>query len=217
MRAKTVQSDASVDRIAQPGESLSQVPLACPIDGLALSAVGRSYVCERRHTYDLSRYGYANLLPVQFKPSKSPGDSAGMVAARRRVLDAGLFDPLARALAGHVADCARSIVGSAPLLVDAGCGEGFYTNRMVEQLGEHTATRAMRVLGSDISGPAVKAAARRHRALGWTVANNTHLPIVRHAAGIITSLFGFETWVAWSRLQGAGQWVVTVAGPVRAT
>lgn len=198
----------------QGGIPLDGIPLACPIDGLPLTLAGRTFACERRHAYDLSRHGHVNLLPVQFKPSRSPGDDAAMVAARRRVLDAGLFDPLADALAERVAECAATVSDEAPLLVDAGCGEGFYTHRMAERLAARESTRAVRVLGSDISAPAVLAAVKRHRDLGWCVANNTRLPLLSGRVGVITSLFGFETWAPWSALQGDGRWVVVVrAGP----
>ena len=206
--------DPSSVTTSRDGPPLHGLPLACPIDGTALSLVGRTLVCERRHAYDLSRHGHVNLLPVQFKPSGAPGDSAAMVASRRRVLDAALFDPLAEALLEHVVDSAVSAVSAAdegaPLLVDAGCGEGFYTHRMAERLAAQESTRAVRVLGSDISAPAVSAAAKRHRDLAWCVANNTRLPIVRGRAGVIVSLFGFETWGPWSALQSNGQRVVVV-------
>ena len=193
-------------------EALRRIPLACPIDGLALRAEERRFVCERGHAYDLSRHGHVNLLPVQFKPSRDPGDDAAMVASRRRVLDGGLFDPLADLLAEHVHALAGEDEGgrAAALLVDAGCGEGFYTHRLAGRVPPGVA-----VLGVDISRHAVSAAARRHRArVGWAVANNKRLPVLAGRADIVTSLFGFETWSPWAALQEPGQRVVVVdAGP----
>ena len=215
-------------------DALRLLPLACPIDGLALDASGRVLVCGRGHAYDVSRFGYVNLLPVQFKPSRDPGDDVAMVDARRRVLDSGLFDPLADAVAERVLACldAASLrhalpggVGvpadgertaeteRTPLLVDAGCGEGFYTARAANRIradGRH----GLHVLGADISVHAVKAAARRYRDVGWAVANNTRLPVLAGEPDVITSLFGFETWEPWSALQGIGRHVVVAhAGP----
>ena len=204
-------------------DALRSLPLACPIDGLALDASGRALVCGRGHAYDVSRFGYVNLLPVQFKPSKEPGDDVAMVDARRRVLDSGLFDPLADAVAERVLACLDAAAlrreppggdeGRTPLLVDAGCGEGFHTARTASRIradGRH----GLHVLGADISVPAVKAAARRYRDVGWAVANNTRLPVLAGEPDVITSLFGFETWEPWSALQRVGQHVVVVhAGP----
>ena len=212
----------------RPRDALRSLPLACPIDGLALGTSDRALVCGRGHAYDVSRSGYVNLLPVQFKPSRDPGDDVAMVGARRRVLDSGLFDPLADAVAGRVLACldaaasrreppgdvgVRAGEGRAPLLVDAGCGEGFHTAR-VASLIEADGRHAPRVLGTDISVHAVKAAAGRYRDIGWAVANNTRLPVLAGEPDVITSLFGFETWEPWSALQRVGRHVVVVhAGP----
>lgn len=182
--------------------ALRRIPFACPLDGLPLEVGERSLACATGHTFDVAAQGYVNLLPVQFKASRDPGDSKPMVDARRRVLGAGLFDPLADALTEVV----RAHAAPATLLVDAGCGEGFYTARL--------AGAGFTVLGIDISKWAVAAAAKRHRGLAWAVASNKRLPVLPGAAGMITSLFGFETWDAWAGLQGAAQLVTVVdSGP----
>ncbi len=47
-----------------------------------------------------------NLLPVQNKRSLDPGDSKEMVAARRRFLEAGHYQPIADAVAQAVLQAA---------------------------------------------------------------------------------------------------------------
>lgn len=42
----------------------------------------------------MAKEGYVNLLPVQHKRSRDPGDSAEMMQARRAFLDAGHYQPL---------------------------------------------------------------------------------------------------------------------------
>lgn len=196
----------------RPG--LLRTPLACPIDGLALEVNGQDLVCARKHNYNVSRYGYVNLLPVGLKPSKDPGDSRGMVEARRAVLDNGVFKPLAHALADVVCSQARSIESTSPLLVDAGCGEGYYTDALQTALSQHLDLAEFAVLGVDISKWAITAAARRYTGAAWAVGNNKRLPVLEHSTNIITSLFGFSTWQPWAELQAAGQIVVTAsAGP----
>ena len=58
--------------------------IACPIDGLPLDTGAAPWRCPQGHSYDMAREGYANLLLVQHKASKDPGDSREMVAARSR-------------------------------------------------------------------------------------------------------------------------------------
>jgi len=57
----------------------------CPVCGglLQLNPSGKSYVCQNQHSFDLAKEGYLNLLPVQYKHSKEPGDSKQMMLARR--------------------------------------------------------------------------------------------------------------------------------------
>ena len=185
-------------------EALRRIPFACPLDGLPLEMGERSLACATGHSFDISAQGYVNLLPVQFKASRDPGDSKPMVDARRRVLGHGLFDPLADALTEVV----RAHLAPEALLVDAGCGDGFYTARLAD------AVPGVAVLGIDISKWAVAAAAKRHRGMAWAVATNKRLPVLPGSVGMITSLFGFETWDAWAGLQHAGQLVTVVdAGP----
>jgi len=194
-------------------DALRRLALACPIDGLALHGRASSLACEKGHAYDVSRHGHVNLLPVQFKPSKDPGDDRAMVDSRRRVLETGLFDPVTDAVMDAVVGPGGfdAAMGEAPLLVDVGCGDGYHTRRLAERL----AVAGVAVLGVDISRHAIFAAARRHGDVaGWAVANNKRLPVLAGRCAVITSLFGFETWVPWAGLQTAGQRVVVVdAGP----
>jgi len=205
---------ADADETSGDASPLARLPLACPLDGLPLRVTGASLRCPEGHDFSRARQGYANVLPVQFKSSRHPGDSASMVAARRRVLDAGVFDTLNSHVCASVIAAAATVVDAAPLLVDAGCGEGFHTARFATALRRVHGPSVFGVLGTDLSRPAILAAARCHRSLGWAVANNTHLPVLEGKAGIITSLFGFETWQPWAALQKVGQCVVvTDAGP----
>jgi 23S rRNA (guanine745-N1)-methyltransferase len=55
----------------------------CPICGEPLKREERSYLCPRRHSYDIAKEGYTHLLPANLKNSAAPGDDKGMAAARR--------------------------------------------------------------------------------------------------------------------------------------
>lgn len=197
--------------------ALARAPLACPHDGLALAPGPDGLRCAAGHNFDVSRRGYADLLPLRWKPSRAPGDDAAMVAARRRVLDAGLFEPVADAVLAAVREALPDLDEAPAALVDAGCGEGWYTARLRAALRDPVdgpGTRIGAFVGTDISKPAVTLAARRDADVAWAVANNVRLPVLRGAAGIVTSLFGFETWEPWALLQRRGQRVIVAsAGP----
>ncbi len=187
--------------------SLYDLPLGCPIDGSPLSGVEPcSLRCGQGHTFDIAKLGYANLLPVQFKPSRDPGDSKPMVLARQAVFASGLFRDVQETLVRIVADRLNQSTGAVqpPLIVDAGCGEGYYTQSLSTEL-------SVRTLGADISKPAIQLAARQYKTPCFVIANNKKLPVAVGSPTVITSLFGFETWEPWSALQSPGQSVVCVS------
>jgi 23S rRNA (guanine745-N1)-methyltransferase len=123
-----------------------------------LEREGGRLFCAAGHSFDFARSGYVNLLQPQDRRSKNPGDSAAAVAARRGLHERGVTAPL---LAG-IAEFAALQAGDAVL--DAGCGDGFY-------LGSLAALSGCEAHGTDISIPAIDAAARRYPGCEWVVAN----------------------------------------------
>src|SRR5258708_39512196 len=77
-------------------------------------------VCPRGHSFDVARSGYINLLQPQDRRSKNPGDTAAAVAARRRLHDRGVTQPLVDAIADLLA------LSSSDIVLDPGCVHGFY-------------------------------------------------------------------------------------------
>jgi len=119
-----------------------------------LAREARRVVCTRGNSFDVARSGYINLLQPQDRRSKQPGDTADAVAARRRLHDRGVTAPLRDAIA------AMANVKSDDVVLDAGCGDGFYLGSL-----------ACDARGVDISLPAVEAAAKRYPDFEWIVAN----------------------------------------------
>src|SRR5690606_17390998 len=142
--------------------------LCCPLDGQLLTLQERSWRCPAGHCFDVAGQGYVNLLPVQNKRSRDPGDSKEMVAARRRYLESGVYAPIAAGVARLLMD---GLEGQAPYAcLDAGCGEGYYLRRLQErdERGE------LALIGLDISKWAVMAGARSSPGMRWLVGSNAH-------------------------------------------
>jgi 23S rRNA (guanine745-N1)-methyltransferase len=175
--------------------------LACPLDGLPLTVEGPAACCAGGHSFDRAREGYFNLLGNQHKTSADPGDSKDMVQARTRTLDAGLYEPLAEALAGMVRDCVRPKTGPQSFHVaDAGCGEGYYLDYIARMLQPDPAAFS----GFDISKWAVRAACHRNRDIVWLVANNRYPPFLKGSIDLILCLFGFPVYEAFRAIQPLG-------------
>src|ERR1700710_95962 len=133
-------------------------------------------VCPSKHSFDIARSGYINLLQPQDRRSKQPGDSAAVIAARRRMHDRGVSEPLLRAMAEMLAATPRDIA------LDAGCGDGFYLGSLARETG-------FDAHGVDISIPAIDSAARRYPQCEWIVANaDRFLPYTDHSFSIVMSI-----------------------------
>ncbi len=172
------------------------IQLACPLDGSPLHAHKRSFSCANGHRFDIARQGYLNLLPVQQKRSKSPGDSTEMIAARQRFLAAGFYDPIADQLIEILNNHGQ--LNSKMCLLDAGCGEGFY----FECLSKALLKKAIQpgLVGLDISKPAIIAAARRNKAITWLVASNKQPPLMPASVDVIVCMFGFPVFDAFKNI-----------------
>jgi 23S rRNA (guanine745-N1)-methyltransferase len=156
-------------------------PLACGVRGCGqpLVRTDAHYACASRHAFDIARSGYVNLLQPQDRRSRGPGDTAAAVAARSRLLAAGVGSGTITAIARLIAALDTE---PAATIVDLGCGGG-------ELLG--TLAPPVTAIGIDLSAPAVDAAARRYPALTWVVANaDRRLPVLDAAADAIVSLNG---------------------------
>lgn len=176
--------------------------LACPIDGSPLQAVdGAALRCASGHSFDRAREGYYNLLAVQHKASRDPGDSKAMVAARRRFLEAGYYAPVADLLTKQVLEISgRADEAKAFTVLDAGCGEGYYVAAIARAAASRDQPR-LQLSGIDISKWAARAAAKRGTACFWAVATNRHLPFAPGSIDLIVSMFGFPLWDAFAAVQ----------------
>jgi 23S rRNA (guanine745-N1)-methyltransferase len=134
--------------------------LTCPVRGchLALVREGQRLLCAQAHSFDVARSGYINLLQPQERRSKQPGDTIAAVEGRRRLHDLGVTEPLLRAIEALLVPSPEDMV------LDAGCGNGFYLGSMANET-------KFDAHGVDISIPAIDAAARRYPQCEWVVAN----------------------------------------------
>jgi 23S rRNA (guanine745-N1)-methyltransferase len=185
---------------------------ACPIDGTPLSTPpGQPWHCANDHNFDVAREGYCNLLVVQHKASRDPGDTAEMVAARRRVLDTGIYAPIADSVFAHIQARASTHTSTAPFrVVDAGCGEGYYLARIAELAAAQDARHLLELAGTDVSKWAIRSAAKRKKPVAWAVANNRHLPFQAASVDAILCLFGFPVWQGFTPVLAPGGRVLMV-------
>jgi len=185
--------------------------LACPLDMQPLQREGATLRCQSGHSFDIAREGHTYLLPVQNKRSRDPGDSKEMVAARRRFLNAGHYQPIASAICAALLGDVSAASQSEPLTcLDAGCGEGYY----LRALAAAAAERPLAVLGLDISKWAVLAAAKQERLGTWVVGSNANLPVLTDSVDRLLCMFGFPVHPEFARVLKPGGLLLQVdSGP----
>jgi 23S rRNA (guanine745-N1)-methyltransferase len=180
---------------------LSAHNLVCPIDGFVLSQREHSLICPKGHNFDIARQGYMNLLVVQHKASRDPGDTKEMVAARSRFLRTGCYERIATTLATLTEKHLANLRVKEPVaILDAGCGEGYYLERMLEISANWQNPAAGILIGLDISKWAIQAAAKRSRAITWIVGSNRRPPIASKSIDLIVCAFGFPSYEIFRRV-----------------
>ncbi len=142
-----------------------------------MEKVDKSLVCENKHQFDYAKEGYVNLLPVQFKKSLNPGDDKEMVLARRRFLELNHYNFLRQALLQKLQQY------NPKSIVDLGCGEGYYTAYLAEELTECD------VYGVDISKDAIRYSAKRSKQVHYCVATNSRTPFFNQQFDLIVNVF----------------------------
>ena len=169
--------------------------LSCPIDKLPLSAQGRSLVCSNGHSFDIAKSGYINLLPVQNKRSKDPGDSKEMVSYRQSFLNLNHYFPIVK----HMMDqWPYELADPSPIRVlDAGCGEGYYLHHLMNEFSQRDVS--LQGVGLDISKWAVTAASKRSKEATWIVGSNAGLPMPDGCLDVVLCLFGFPVFSEFHR------------------
>lgn len=152
--------------------------LRCPVCAAAMQAeeTGKSCRCTgaRTHSYDFARSGYLNLT----RPGDGEGDLKEAIHARKLFLSAGYYAPLSNEINGVLQELDANTV------LDAGCGEGYYTNRMAQN---------RTVLGVDLSRAGIDTAAKQARQssthAAFAVGSIFSLPIADAACDVVTNLF----------------------------
>ena len=162
----------------------------CPICSAALRREDRRFLCPNRHSFDIARQGYVNLLPVQQKHSLNPGDTRAQVLSRRSFLESGAYKPIVDA----VVEAALRHFGGGGVL-DVGCGEGYYAVQVARALGTELA-------GLDISKEAVRCAAAKYKGHDWLCGTAAHLPVADGSVGVLMSMFALTMPGEFRRVLG---------------
>lgn len=149
--------------------------LQCPVCKEALVYGDRKWVCNNKHSFDVSKHGAVNLLQSQKSKLRNHGDNKLMVEARTRFLSAGHYITLRNVIASM-------IPSDATTGLDCGCGEGWYTQ------GIYQSTK-LKITGVDVSKYAIDTCAKVFKEALWVVGSSFALPIMAECIDVAWSVF----------------------------
>lgn len=174
----------------------------CPICGKGMKVrAGTRLICKKEHSFDIAKNGYVNFA----RAGALPGYDAALFSARQSVFDSGLYDRVAQAIAQTAYEYIASLPSPAVIL-DAGCGEGYYSAYL--SADDRFSDNAL--IGVDLSRDAVAAAARRQARACWCVADLANLPMRKNTADVVLNVLAPANYAEFKRVLRPGGLLIKV-------
>ena len=171
--------------------------LRCPLCHGTLAMQGNSLVCGKRHCYDIARQGHVNFVPNQ----KDSFYTKELSESRAAAFAAGVFAPVIAALSEAID---AYVPGECPVLLDAGCGEGYYAKTVCPD-------RDMQRIGFDISKEAVRLAARGQSEASFYAADLKNIPMADQSCDVLLDVFTPANYAEFGRVLKPGGVVMKLA------
>lgn len=132
--------------------------MICPKCKELLFKENNTYKCKNNHSYDISKYGYVNLLLSK----TNCGDPLESIKSRNKFLNKDYYNKLVYAIK-DILKCYNINT-----LLDCGCGTGYYSSHLKDDYN---------ITGIDISKDAVLYASKRDKKSIYIVASSSSIPI----------------------------------------
>ncbi len=168
-----------------------QTVFCCPVCKNILQETEKGFICENNHNFDKAKQGYVNLL--MSNKQGVHGDDKLMVNSRQQFLEKGYYEPMRSAV--------NNILGKGNTVLDAGCGEGYYTSIFAENNS---------VYGIDVSKEALKKAARKCKSASFAVASIYDMPILNESLDAVINIFAPDSPEEYLRVLKKGGRLITV-------
>ena len=176
--------------------------LICPVCGDALQLGGpqmRSLVCSAGHSFDLAKQGYVNLY--RGKPMNEYTKES--FQERQVILQRGMYAHLLEEICSFLRKTseAGTEADEKKVLVDAGCGEGYYTREIAQQFD------GLELYGTDLSRDSIQLAAGTANGMGtgpadikWFVSDISKLPVADGSVDYVLDIFTSANYQEFQRV-----------------
>ncbi len=161
--------------------------LHCPICKSDLLSNENSLLCENNHCFDISKYGYVNLL---LKNKNQLFYDKENFKNRNLILESGFYDEILNNILKFIED--KNIKN----VVDIGCGEGFYSRKIANTIS------SIDITALDISKDSLIVAAKKDINFGvkWLVSDLSNLPIKSHSIDLLLNIFSPANYKEFKRV-----------------
>ena len=151
----------------------------CPNCRLALERVENVWRCENKHSFDVAKEGYVNLILANKKKSLNSGDGKEMIVARNEFLGHGYFDFLIKFILKLDIFQKKEFKN----FLDIGCGSAYYLDEIASKINPKE------VFGSDVSKDAMKFSASKFKNYNFSVSNSFDFDFCDNYFDLILSVF----------------------------
>lgn len=175
--------------------------LRCPLCEESLQAVqSKSLICPNRHTFDISRHGYVNMLSHS---PKSRYNKALFEARKKIIIESELFELLHEKISAAIDSFSAD---SDALVLDAGCGEGSH----LEKILRYSRNRTVTGIGLDISKAGIAQAAKSYKDSIWLVGDLAKSPLADFSMNMILNIFSPSNYKEFKRILAPGGLIIKV-------
>lgn len=161
----------------------------CPLCHTGFNARDFSLLCENGHCFDIAKKRYVNFAPNQ-KHTKYDKD---LFAMRRTVFTRGFYDHIIEEITRQVL-----ILNKGSVVIDAGCGEGYYAERIKEQ--SQINESQLEVIAFDISKEAIQTASKNFCGASLFVSDIANIPVKSGVADCVLNIFTPANYSEFSRV-----------------
>lgn len=164
--------------------------LSCPLCSLPVMLQDESrIVCEKNHSFDLSKQGYVNLAP-QAHTTKY---DRGLFEARKVMMTSGFFQPVLEKLVELIDSCMVGI--EFPQILDAGCGEGSHLAYLTSHIKHKIAG-----VGIDLAKEGILAASKDYPGHSWLVADLANCPFQQASFDVVLNVLSPANYKEFTRI-----------------
>ncbi|QGU95413.1 methyltransferase domain-containing protein [Clostridium bovifaecis] len=190
MSIKSIKKKDRAGELIQKNKRIFKCPVCC--GKMFMNDFG-SLTCNSKHSFDLSRKGYLNLLTA----GNTPVYSKELFEARHLVCESGFYDPLIVELSKIINEYKKLRNNEEISILDAGCGEGSHINGILKKVTEN---QNKTYVGVDISKDSINIAARNNADIIWCVADLARLPFQNKSFDVALNILSPANYSEFNRI-----------------